>query len=126
MNGNEIATVLGMLLVIAAVLLLAHYLPRFIAKSGYHGAGFTRQNPAHAQHLEVLERVAVARDQSLAVVRLDEHCFLVSVGGNSTQMLYELSAEEAAKIIQEHKQPQGAPGTGFYDTLKDALGRIKK
>jgi len=126
MNGNGITTLLGMLLAIAAVLALAYFLPRLIAKDGLYKNGLFKQHMGHAQHLEILERVPLTRDQCLAVVRLNKHCFLVSVGGSSMELLYELSSEETEIWLKEKQEAQGAPNATFYDTLKDALGRIKK
>lgn len=126
MTGREIASLLGMLLALAGILVLAYYITRLMAKGSLGGNAFLRRHMGTSQHLEVLERVPLGREQYLAVVRLDEHCFLLSVAGTSVSTLYELTAEEAEKWIKERREAQSVPPTPFYETLKDAISHIKK
>lgn len=56
-----------------------------------------RRSPPPLARLTVAERIALGRDQALALVEVDGRSFLVGVGRDSVRLLAELKSDEGGR-----------------------------
>lgn len=123
MTWDEIATLMGMLLAVALVLLLAYGFTRFLAGRGTllsHGGG------SRSGNLRVLDRLPLGREQYVALVQMGERRMLLGVTPAQITLLRELNQEEAA-LWDEPQFSGGTPGTAmrFQDALREVLKQKK-
>jgi flagellar biosynthetic protein FliP len=88
-----------------------------IAMRALHRFSGTSRGGRSVLPLEVVQRIALAPRQGLAVVRLGERALLVSVGDGGVRQVAELTPAECAAF-----QPDGA---GQTDAPTDALARVR-
>ena len=122
MSWEEIGTLLGMLLAVAVVLVLAYGCTRLLAGRG----GLLSRGVSLSGNLRVLERLALGREQSVAVVQVGDRRLLLGVTPAQITLLRELDEEEAAKW-DEPRPPEGISGTAmrFQDALREVLKQKK-
>lgn len=128
MGWEEIGTLMGMLLAVAAVLLLAYLFTRFLAGRGLGGTPFSRYGK-RSENLRVLERLPLGREQYLAVVQIGEQCLLLGVTPAGITLLRDLSGEESVLW----KEPPSSAFEGgrstpmrFQDVLQEVLKQKKR
>lgn len=120
----EIFSLLGMLLVVAAVLALAYFVTRYL---GGRGMGLPSGGPRGA-HMRVVDQLPLGREQRLALVRVGGRWLLLGVSPGAIQLLAELSEEEAALWQSEPGPGQtdgGTPLPSFREAFLESLRRKK-
>lgn len=128
MFWDEVGTLLGMLLAVAAVLLLAYFFTRYFAGRGANGGLFSRRGGKNTGNIQLLERVSLGREQSLVVAQVGGQYLLLGVSPAGITLLKELSGEEAEQWQKKPPappDPQGMP-MRFQDALKEVLKQRKK
>ena len=113
LQGNPLASLLGMLAVIAAILILAWWATKQIAqRPGLQGFGGRLPNG----EMSILAQVPLGREQRLIVVECAAHYFLLGVTEHNISMLTELSEEDVQQWMPE--QEDSVPGSKqSYTTL---------
>ncbi len=115
----ELLTLLGMLAAVAAVLLLAYFATRWIAKRGIGGI----PGAGTGADFCVLRQIVVGRSEKLLLVRLKERCLLLGVTAGGISVLRELPPEEASCWTQPRQGPEAPPS--FLEILKQNLKKKK-
>lgn len=120
----EVLSIIGMLVAVIGILFLAYWCTKFIARLNVRGGmlpmGTERQ-------LQILEQLAVGKDQKLMVVRAGDRYFLTGFSGSGATMLAEFTAEEA----QCWKPVETDTGTketvpGFRESFLAAFNKKRK
>ncbi len=118
MNGNDVKSLIWLILALGVVFYLTWLTTRFVA-------GRARGNQS-GHHMKVLDRLALAGDKSLVVVRVAGRCSLLSVCGHEVRLLRHLNDEEAAlytHATQPTGQAAGLPGVGsLWQALRRQAG----
>ncbi|MCE5236819.1 MAG: flagellar biosynthetic protein FliO [Clostridiaceae bacterium] len=100
---DNFGATLGLIAVLLAVLLLAYYATRYIAKKS---GGLSR-----AAHMRVKERVMLAKDKSVVLLETKETFYLLGVTGQSVQLIAAVGREALGELEEEETgQKQGARG----------------
>ena len=119
MPGEEILSVLWVLVCTVAVLALCYYVTRRLnrlpAFSRYAG-GIPREG-----RLEVLSRVPLGKDQSLVVTAVGKRCFLLGCAAGSVSLLTELTEEEAAAWMTRREEKNSTEQRPFRDAMSELL-----
>ncbi len=118
---QNILTLLGMLVAVAAVLVLAWATTRWIAKRGM-GGRFAAGPGSGRFH--VLRQLNLGQGERLVLVRLGERCLLLGVTQRRISLLHELSETEAEEWLSETEGESAAPPS-FWEALQKNLSRRK-
>ena len=111
--------VLGMLASVVFVLVLAWQSSRWIARHGGGlSAGLSGWGAAASDSFRVVGHLPLGRNARLALVRLQEECYLLGVTEYQITLLKQLDAQEAAEWLREADSP--AP-PAFLDILRENL-----
>ena len=115
------ASLLGMLVVIAAVLFLAWWATKQIAqRPGLQG--FSGRMPN--DEMRVLAQLPLGREQRLVVVECAARYFLLGITQNSVSMLSELSEEDVQQWKQmQEEEPVSGSVQSFSTLLQNKLRR---
>lgn len=104
LEDNVWPSLLWMLLCIAVMIGAAYWFTRHVAGKGTLG-GFALRGSGH--EMELLDQLALGREQRLVLARAGERFFLLGVTAQEISALAEFTAEEAALWRQEQsEQPQ--------------------
>ncbi len=116
-------SLLGMIVVMAAIIALAYWFTRYVVGGNQMRAfGLLQKN----DQLQVLAQTPIGKDQRLAVIRAGTRYFVVGITAQNISMLAELSEDEAA-LWQERQSEKGrAPAPAFQQAFMDALQKRKK
>ncbi len=106
-----IITALGTLLIVIAVLFAAWWVTRKIAGSGQFGG--------RSRYMKIIDRMPVAQDRFLVLVRLGEKVYLLGVASSEITFLAEMEGEPDP--LQESEQTAPVP-MDFRELMKK-LGR---
>lgn len=110
------ASALGTLVIVIAVLLLAWWCTRHLTGRARFGAG--------AGYIKVLDRVGIAQDKMILLTQVGERFYLIGVSSSSITTLAEITDELTPFNIEgENRGPVG--NVDFREVLKK-LGGIKK
>ncbi len=107
MNWNDVKSLIWLILALGVVFYLTWLTTRYVA-------GRARGSQS-GHHMKVLDRLALAGDKSLVVVRVAGRCSLLAVSGHEVRLLRHLSEEEAAlytHAAQPDGEATGLPGVG--------------
>lgn len=115
--GQDVWTLLGMLATAAAILVLAHYVTKWVA-----GRSGLRTMAGASGGFQVLGQISVGRNERLTLVRLESRCLLLGVTAGGISLLAELTEEEAARWLQKRTE-QTTPT--FAEALRETLTRKK-
>ena len=119
MPGEEILSVLWVLVCTVAVLALCYYVTRRLnclpAFSRYAG-GIPREG-----RLEVLSRVPLGKDQSLVMAAVGKRCFLLGCAAGSVSLLTELTEKEAAAWMTRREEKSSTEQRPFRDAMSELL-----
>ena len=120
LQGNPFVSLLGMLVLIAAILFLAWWATKQIAqRPGLQGFGGRLPNG----DMSVLAQIPLGREQRLVVVECAARYFLLGVTEHNISMLSELSEED----VQQWKegQEESVPGSkqAFSALLQNKMRR---
>lgn len=121
LEGSPLASLLGMLAVIAAILVLSWWATKQIAKRpGLQGFGTQLPN----SDFNILAQIPLGSQQRLVVVECAARYFLLGVTEHSISMLSELNEEEVQQWKQEQEK-QTAPGgrQSFSALLQNKMRR---
>lgn len=100
---DNFGATLGLIAALFAVLLLAYYATRFIAKKS---GGLSR-----TAHMRVKERVMLAKDKSAVLLETKGTYYLLGVTAQSVQLIAAIDREALGELEQEEaEQKQGAKG----------------
>lgn len=117
MPGEEILSVLWVLVCTVAVLALCYYVTRRLnrlpAFSRYAG-GIPREG-----RLEVLSRVPLGKDQSLVMAAVGKRCFLLGCAAGSVSLLTELTGGGSGSV-------DDTPGGEELHRAKALSGRYER
>lgn len=119
-TGGSVASLVGMLLTVAAVLALAYWVTKLIARKGLPGWA---SGMAGGDRLQVLWQVSLGKSERLVLVRLDKRCLLLGVTSGGISVLTELTEEEAAQWPREREEIARQPN--FLDILRENLPKKK-
>jgi len=91
-------------------------------------SGFSRRiGRTRSLPLEVIDRIAVAPKQGVAIVRFGERALLVGVGDGGVRTLAELTPDECAQLPSRSSAATGAPSvTSFSDALRRSLVHVRR
>lgn len=96
---TEILSLLWPMLAIVVVIVGAYWATRFLAsRRSFFPAG---------RRIQVLERMPMAKDASLALVRADDRTYLMSVGAGRVEMICDMDAP----------MPNSGAGKGYFASL---------
>ena len=111
MTLQELISLLGIILVLLLVLGGCYLVTRWagVGLGGSLGRGSAR--------MQVVERLAVGRDQALLVVRIGERHLLLGSTANGFTMLAELTEEEGAMWAPE-TETTDKPGMDFRELVR--------
>ena len=118
--GDNILSLLGMLLTVAAVLALAYWCTKLIGRRGMPGWA---RGLNGADKLQLLWQVSVGRNERLVLVRLGSRCLLLGVTGGGVSLITELTQEEAAPWLQKPEVTAQQPS--FLEILRDNVPKKK-
>ena len=120
----DIFTLLGMLLTLAAILVLAYLSTRYVAK-------FKLGRLMHAKgggHMRIIDQLTIGQDARLLLVEAGDRYLLLGHSASGISLLTELTAQEAERWLLELSQQtqvqQDAPS--FRDSFLEALKQRKK
>lgn len=117
-----VLSLLGMLLTIVAILALAYWCTRLIARGGL--PGFPRAGGAGAENMALLWQHNVGKNERLVLVRVHSRCLLLGVTGQSIQVITELTEEEARQWLEE-EPPKGPIPPSFSQVLRQSFPKKK-
>ena len=101
LQGNPFVSLLGMLVLIAAILFLAWWATKQIAqRPGLQGFGGRLPNG----DISILAQISLGREQRLVVVECTARYFLLGVTEHNISMLSELSEEDVQRWKQEAEE----------------------
>ena len=104
----EIVSLFWPILGVVVVILGAYWATRFLASR--------RASFSGGRRIQVLERMPMAKDASLALVRADDRTYLMSVGPGRVEMICDMDAPIAC----------AGPGRGNFESLVSAHMRHAK
>lgn len=105
-DASDILPLFFALVAIAAVLYLCYLLSRFLAKKA--------NTAANTANIRILERVALAQDKGLAIVRICGCCYLIGFSSDRIEILKEIDETEL-------RSSEPGAGRNFVDALNAAL-----
>ena len=120
LQGNPLASLLGMLAVIAAVLILAWWATKQIAqRPGLQGFGGRLPNG----EMNILAQVSLGTQQRLIVVECAARYFLLGVTEHNISMLSELREEDVQQWIREAEESVPTSKQSFSTLLQNKMRR---
>ncbi len=120
LQGNPLASLLGMLAVIAAVLILAWWATKQIAqRPGLQGFGGRLPNG----EMSILAQIPLGREQRLVVVECAARYFLLGVTEHNISMLSELREEDVQQWTQGQEEPVPTSKQSFSTLLQNKMRR---
>lgn len=117
--GGSVASLVGMLLTVVAVLALAYWVTKLIARRGLPGWA----SGMGESRIQVLWQASLGKSERLVLVRVEKRCLLLGVTGGGISVLTELTEEEAANWPREREEV--ARQSNFLDILRDSLPKKK-
>ena len=114
LQGNPFVSLLGMLVLIAAILFLAWWATKQIAqRPGLRGFGGRLPNG----DMSVLAQIPLGREQRLVVVECAARYFLLGVTEHNISMLSELDEESVQQWKQEQDESSAPVSMQSFSTL---------
>lgn len=114
--GQGVLTVLqgiGTLVLMLAVFVGAYYFSKFLSKKYQPKYG-------DARNIEIIERMAVGKDQSLALVKVSDKVFLLAFTAQSVTKIEEMDAS----LFPENTVVQNAGENNFMTFFTDAYNNL--
>ena len=111
--GQTVETILvgiGTIVLMLAVFVGAYYFSKFFAKQYQPKMG------GKVKNIEIIERMAVGKDQSLALVRVSDKVFLLAFTAQSVTKIEEMDAS----LFPENMVVQNAGENNFMTFFTDA------
>lgn len=105
---------------VTVILVLAYWFTRYVAVRGLPGA----QNFRESEQFKVLSRLALGREESLALVRAGERYFLLGITPTGISNLAEFSGEEAEGWLTA--QEAATPPPSFREAMQLVIKQRKQ
>ncbi|MBQ6936108.1 MAG: flagellar biosynthetic protein FliO [Clostridia bacterium] len=115
--GQTVETILvgiGTIVLMIAVFVGAYYFSKFFAKQYQPKIG------GKARNIEIIERMAVGKDQSLALVRVSDKVFLLAFTAQSVTKIEEMDAS----LFPENTVVQNMGENNFMTFFTDAYNNL--
>lgn len=115
--GQTVETILvgiGTIVLMLAVFVGAYYFSKFFAKQYQPKMG------GKVKNIEIIERMAVGKDQSLALVRVSDKVFLLAFTAQSVTKIEEMDAS----LFPENMVVQNAGENNFMTFFTDAYNNL--
>ena len=115
--GQTVESILvgiGTIVLMLAVFVGAYYFSKFFAKQYQPKIGGKERN------IEIIERMAVGKDQSLALVRVSDKVFLLAFTAQSVTKIEEMDAT----LFPENTVVQNAGENNFMTFFTDAYNNL--
>ncbi len=115
--GQTVETILvgiGTIVLMLAVFVGAYYFSKFFAKQYQPKIGGKLKN------IEIIERMAVGKDQSLALVRVSDKVFLLAFTAQSVTKIEEMDAS----LFPENTVVQNTGENNFMTFFTDAYNNL--
>jgi flagellar biosynthetic protein FliO len=115
--GQTVESILvgiGTIVLMLAVFVGAYYFSKFFAKQYQPKIGGKERN------IEIIERMAVGKDQSLALVRVSDKVFLLAFTAQSVTKIEEMDAS----LFPENTVVQNAGENNFMTFFTDAYNNL--
>ncbi len=109
---SAILTGIGTLVLMLGVFVAAYYFSKFISKKYQPKNGLSR-------NIEIIERLPVGKDQSLALVKVLDKVFLIAFSAQSVTKIEEMDAS----LLPENVDSQ-AGETNFMTFFTDAYNNL--
>ena len=106
--------VIGTIVLMIAVFVGAYYFSKFFAKQYQPKIG------GKARNIEIIERMAVGKDQSLALVRVSDKVFLLAFTAQSVTKIEEMDAS----LFPENTVVQNMGENNFMTFFTDAYNNL--
>jgi flagellar protein FliO/FliZ len=115
---DAVLSLLWVVICVVVILALAYWVTKYVA---LHGRVGVQNKAGNGGELVLLSRLALGKDQQLAVVKAGEHCYLLGVTATQITLLSELTPEEAASWQIDHDAPPAQVSLDFGKLLKGVL-----
>ena len=116
---DNILSLLWLLICVLVIIVLAYLFTKYVAgRGGFPGAG------GGTDRFQVLARLSLGREQSLALVQAGERHLLLGVTATGISLVAELSKEEAQALMARSDPDQPAPPS-FGEALRTVLKQKK-
>jgi flagellar biosynthetic protein FliO len=110
---TTILTGIGTIVLMLAVFVGAYYFSKFVSKKYQPKYG-------NARNIEIIERMAVGKDQSLALVKVSDKVFLLAFTAQSVTKIEEMDAS----LFPENTVVQNAGENNFMTFFTDAYNNL--
>jgi flagellar biosynthetic protein FliO len=118
---DAVLSLLWVVICVAVVLALAYWVTKYVA---LHGRAGVYNKTENGGEFVLLSRLALGKDQQLAVVRVGERCYLLGVTAAQITLLAELTPEEAASWQSAHDAPPAQTPVEFGRLLRGSLQQL--
>ena len=115
--GQTVESILvgiGTIVLMLAVFVGAYYFSKFFAKQYQPKIGGKERN------IEIIERMPVGKDQTLALVKVSDKVFLLAFTAQSVTKIEEMDAS----LFPENSEASGAGETSFTTFFTDAYNNL--
>lgn len=115
--GQTVETILvgiGTIVLMLAVFVGAYYFSKFFAKQ------YQPKMAGKLKNIEIIERMAVGKDQSLALVRVSDKVFLLAFTAQSVTKIEEMDAS----LFPENTVVQNTGENNFMTFFTDAYNNL--
>lgn len=119
-GGNTWLSLLWVAVCVAAILVLAYWFTRYVAVREVPGTQSFRES----EQFKVLSRLALGREESLALVRAGERYFLLGITHAGISNLAEFSGEEAEGWLNAQAAQPAPPS--FREAVQLVLGKQQR
>ncbi len=110
---TTILTGIGTIVLMLAVFVGAYYFSKFVSKKYQPKYG-------NARNIEIIERMAVGKDQSLALVKVSDKVFLLAFTAQSVTKIEEMDAS----LFPENLAASESGETSFMTFFTDAYNNL--
>ena len=114
--GQDFTTILtgiGTIVLMLLVFVAAYYFSKFVSKKYQPKFG-------NARNIEIIERMTVGKDQSLALVKVSDRVFLLAFTAQSVTKIEEMDAS----LFPENKDIAKIGETSFMSIFTDAYNNL--
>ncbi len=119
-EGNIWLSLLWVVVCVAAILALAYWFTKHVAARGFPGAQGFRES----EQFKILARLALGREESLALVRAGGRYFLLGITPSGISNLAEFTGEEA-EAWRKAQESQPAPPS-FREAVRMVMEQRKQ
>ncbi len=115
---DSVLTFLGLVIAIGAILFLSYVFSKYVGQK-FVGYG-------NSDNMKVVDRIAVDRDKSLAIIEVGSRYYLISIGSSDIHMLQEVSAEDIKNMEALGKKNNDDMIPQFKNVFLEVVSKIKR